>query len=104
MKHTPGPWRVEPETIHDFPRSLKIYGSNGLFVADCGVGSGATSRGEADARLIAAAPRMLEIIKDFVDTADYLASQGELVNSEPLMEARTLLKEVNGTPNNDSSK
>lgn len=44
--------------------------------------------------LFANAPRMLELIADFVANADYLAEQGELTNSEPLMEARALLLEA----------
>ncbi len=90
-QYTPGPWHMEAEMISDFPRSLRIYGSNGLFVADCGVGSGATTRGEADARLIAKAPEMREFIARL---ARPWGAEGDPLDIEDA--ARALLAEIDG--------
>lgn len=64
VKHTPGPWHVELKThILDANRTLianvcdRYDGTNNNFL----------SSAEANARLIAAAPELLEALRDLVD-------------------------------------
>ena len=66
MKHTPGPWiassqRVTaPETENRLPLDIRLYGGN-------------QKDHKANARLIAAAPDLLEALKMlYDDTADYI--------------------------------
>lgn len=56
-KHTPGPWTIQPPMIQRTPRWLII--GCGKVVADCGLSETVPH----DARLIAAAPDMLEALK-----------------------------------------
>lgn len=57
--HTPGPWRV----IHQ--RTIReIHSSNGPKVADVYDFTGDSQFARADARLIAAAPELLEALKE----------------------------------------
>jgi len=80
MAHTPGPW-----TIGKKPRLQPyIEGADGTPVCSCGgnaPGSGAYTtetfrRRDANARLIAAAPELLEAMKLLIaDVADYPAWQ-----------------------------
>src|SRR5271165_5079056 len=60
-EHTPGPWR--------WWRVLAVEGvAGGIVIADCGPSRSGycDSETEANARLIAAAPDMLEALKEFV--------------------------------------
>lgn len=60
-KHTPGPWHIGLRQ----PSSDKfIYGSNGGEVADCNMESNFPEENLANARLIAAAPELLEALRD----------------------------------------
>ena len=59
-KYTPGPWRTDPDLGHE-----QVLGPDGIIVADCSifamVKNGSTpERNRANARLIAAAPELLE--------------------------------------------
>lgn len=68
-KHTPGPWEAE-RTIPGW----RIGPSYGLVCAICqSTDSGTHERQEANAHLIAAAPEMLQILKD---TRDFLEMEG----------------------------
>lgn len=66
-KHTPGPWCVQKG-----PRSNSlphIRGADWSYVLDCparGSSAHATVRQMADARLIAAAPCLLEAVKEYI--------------------------------------
>ena len=58
-KHTPGPWQVEDYTIN---RTMRAIGTNKCTVAG--------AYAEADARLIAAAPDLLEALRALVADVD----------------------------------
>jgi hypothetical protein len=60
-KHTPGPWRNDPEIGVTF-------GPDGTAIQTGGGGCGEEYR--ANAALIAAAPEMLEALKDMIDWQD----------------------------------
>ena len=70
-KHTPGPWRTDPDLGHE-----QVLGPDGIIVADCSifamVKNGPTpERNRANARLIAAAPEMLSFLQDLEDALSY---------------------------------
>ena len=64
-KHTPGPWSINGNKID----------GNGYHIVS--VNSHRTSDGEANARLIAAAPELLEIVKSILadDMMQYLPAE-----------------------------
>lgn len=73
-KHTPGPWHMDPEEVTGGFRIVPKIGDRGLAVAiqrDAAPtipGSGIDrATAEANARLIAAAPELLEFIKHAAD-------------------------------------
>jgi hypothetical protein len=61
MTHTPGPWAIR--TLENFGFNIVHYIDGNKFdiarVAKCG--------DEGDAKLIAAAPELLEVVKDFTE-------------------------------------
>lgn len=58
---TPGPWSVDPK------RLLRVCGLNDITVATTGCDDGQRDRWEANARLIAAAPLLLEALKGLLE-------------------------------------
>lgn len=65
MKHTPGPWKT-----HALTKSHGIYDQTGTSVAKVGDAFGVCAeRRAADARLIAAAPDLLEALRNLTLTA-----------------------------------
>lgn len=80
-KHTPGPWYMDPEEVTGGFRIVPKIGDRGLAVAiqrDAAPaipGSGIDREtAEANARLIAAAPELLEALSSFPSDADYASS------------------------------
>lgn len=65
-KHTPGPWRIF-ETDHG-SKIIGIGSEDGAGVADAGFGlwGGDSDEARANARLVAAAPELLEALKYLV--------------------------------------
>lgn len=73
-KHTPGPWVIRQ--TQDYGSSVEAVGGCGVGVAWCGANATAGERGayvigrreaQANARLIAAAPDLLRILKSIVN-------------------------------------
>lgn len=63
-KHTPGPWRIKPQVDGNF---LIVYNDRGNWLAEVyDDDDPVEGRPEADARLIASAPDMLEALRDIV--------------------------------------
>jgi hypothetical protein len=62
-EHTPGPWILSDETEHDRLRSKLIYGRPEGMLAIVRVEHQGGYYGDANARLIAAAPDMLAALK-----------------------------------------
>lgn len=60
-QHTPGPWKQEYQTYEDGAHTC-VANQDGDWIADCGKESNPES--EANARLIAAAPELLEALKE----------------------------------------
>ena len=67
-KHTPGPWAM-PDSGQGRISKVGVNGGwDGMIAtADCGDYARSRSEGLANARLIAAAPELLEALKDMLD-------------------------------------
>lgn len=66
-KHTPGPWTVSP--VERYPRTVRVIDEHKNSKTIC-IANGSPSfkegEPEANAKLIAAAPQLLESVKQFV--------------------------------------
>jgi hypothetical protein len=67
-KHNPGPWRVDGEA-HDMAGSAIIRDAGGFPVAS--TRSWIKEQYEANARLVASSPRLLQALKDVVNMFQY---------------------------------
>lgn len=85
-RHTPGPWRLETES-RDAQRGSDLLvtdAEGGYSIADCDTafpGSGGMhpdeyARAQANARLIAAAPDLLEALRSLVTHIDRMNAKG----------------------------
>jgi hypothetical protein len=81
MAHTPGPWFVDQDMREGMEWNNHIYGSNGdcvCFMAHDG-NDPSNAIGLANARLIAAAPDLLEALTDMLSGWRYIrATHGDL--------------------------
>jgi hypothetical protein len=75
-KHTPGPWKVCQSSR--FSRWYVKAVRASYIVAECGIAEGET--GEHNARVIAAAPQMLELLQELVDIEGPLPGNAEWAN------------------------
>lgn len=92
-KHTPGPWKV----AHGMRglQNLKVHGvenNEGLGIVNCGTGKD----GEANARLIAAAPDMLEALKLIVKMGNDSSPEGIAVINRGYEMAAAAIAKVEG--------
>ena len=73
MKHTPGPWKIEKTDESDVFKYAYIYDKRGLVVGTVDMPTAPTEitapEAKENAQLIAAAPDLLEALKDIL--ADY---------------------------------
>ena len=60
-QHTPGPWAVSPD--HIFRNQADIFEIHWSAIGEC---IAECVHGEANARLIAAAPELLEALKEYI--------------------------------------
>ena len=99
-KHTPGPWRVQPYTwqrgnVSVFaPRFGRAPYGACVAHTPCSDGVGGADGALANARLIAAAPELLEALKELMVAADR-------VSAEPvtwLGKARAAIAKAEGAP------
>jgi hypothetical protein len=67
-KHTPGPWRHSDKT--SIPGNEMVYAPDNYLVANVGAYKRANEENQANARLIAAAPRVLEALELMVSWAE----------------------------------
>ena len=90
-KHTPGPWHIGVRQ----PNSDKfIYGKDGTEVANCDRLTNFAHENEANARLIAAAPDLLELVRRM---GAHIADQcGEGLVHPLAAEARALIAKATG--------
>lgn len=89
MKHTPGPWILDK---HQNGYSIRAD-SNGRFVAAIqGAYSNADKELECDAKLIAAAPEMLEALEKSLDSMIYAANLLQVPNNSTFKENLNAMK------------
>lgn len=70
-KHTPGPWQHSVKLSgSENHRGFRIWGADGWALADVQPADEDGTEGEANARLIAAAPDLLEALKGVLRVAD----------------------------------
>jgi hypothetical protein len=97
-KHTPGPWRiVRTSDYTSDPEDTDIQsieGANGdsVYFTD----SGYYRPREADARLIAAAPDLLEALRGVLDHFDPYATPGYEENEQAYEAARDAIRKATG--------
>lgn len=78
-KHTPGPWRLSGHS-EDSPEKLSVEDGNGYFIAEVDFGLAQ----KANARLIAAAPELLEALKELVKAnEDHNESVSKVIGELP---------------------
>jgi len=81
-KHTPGPWIIEKLNFHPvvkIPSSGKVYDGDGMMVCVMGA-QDKDHHGHANAKLIAAAPDLLEALKASQQIIMDLISSKRIVN------------------------
>lgn len=98
MKHTPGPWRFQREHTVSFDGSgdvaFPIYNTSGKFAHV------ATAMSEANARLITAAPELLEACKaalEFTPAAWKNLKQTHDAENEYVVRLRAAIAKAEGT-------
>lgn len=110
MSYTPGPWSVVDKSMNEFWRGdgTEILAAHGR-IADCGCdGLRLIETCRANARLIAAAPTLLEALRTFVDAYAKNVDPGtaDLDDEQPIAVRATLgdfrkaaraLREAEGT-------
>jgi hypothetical protein len=94
-KHTPGPWNAEPMT----GRGAWVKGSSGEWAAlSCG---DTDTTAEANARLIAAAPELLEALNKIISRHSELVCSGDcgfwdVEDEEKMKLARSAIAKAEG--------
>lgn len=92
MTHTPGPWRLAPASAYSDPDLNIDAGVNGTGAYICKVGIRGDVQAEADARLIAAAP-------DLLDALEYiLSAHGEQIHDACDMARKAIAKARGAAP------
>lgn len=86
-KHTPGPW--------NYSGPCEMTGRYSIFhngpLAYCGDTTATPGDGEANARLIAAAPELLALVMDALDDPDV-----DILGSEWVCDARAAIRKATG--------
>ena len=91
MEHTPGPWEAQNTAGHDTHGQTAVYDAAGKDVA-------IVYDGAANAKLMAASPRMLEALRGIIRNAGYESGKAEpslrelSVNLEYLDNARAAVE------------
>lgn len=91
--HTPGPWHCSHETsLHG---TKLIYGADGYLIADAGrIHHRTETEMEANARLIAAAPELLEACKSFLSIIHAACEMDEKILRLSELDTQTTLAEI----------
>lgn len=105
MSHTPAPWVVVPEGCANKPdyfngvlrikstavdETIIDINTNMGFIANKG------DKGFANARLIAAAPDLLKVVKQFLDIAEYLGGKNPAAYKDCKTNAKWAIRKVEG--------
>ena len=99
-KHTPGPWTFTSEqilddgvAIHDDIRCFHLQSGDTVVLDGCGCCESPRLDNPADARLIAAAPDLLEALENLADYIDERAGDNDC---RPLENARAAIRKAKG--------
>ena len=101
---TPGPWSVDPDNREGMEWNNHIVAAPGIrvcFMANGGSDEAAQARCEANARLIAAAPDLVAMLREVTDAADAVARDNFMWPECELAvrRARALLAKIEGGEN-----
>ena len=78
IKHTPAPWRVSSESPHIIKKDYRAIGSDAGFLIASTMGNdnsgfyASEQEADANARLIAAAPELLEALEELIAATQHL--------------------------------
>ena len=96
-KHTPGPWLTHKEGFSSIYIESRIGGGMLQEVASCGPTGEGRDQQEANARLIAAAPELLEALKEVVEILDEVLGFGtEPSHGNIAAKARAVIAKATG--------
>lgn len=90
-KHTPGPWNVD----YSGPARIAIVGAGDRILAFCNLQCEDGDMDEANARLIAAAPDMLEALEEFDQWATTFPALSKAAGFA-ILKARAAIAKVKG--------
>ena len=77
-KHTPGPWSLKTYTYFSGGTAQgDVIDADGRTIRVCGVSLTSTPESQANARLIAAAPELLEALRTFADEYVAMINSGD---------------------------
>lgn len=100
-KHTPGPWETPLDTWADYGDSetghlysVPVYEEGGERRIACAFHDGVLTEVQADARLIAAAPELLEVLETSLDTMRAIIDQKAILNVSHISDGGDLLRKV----------
>lgn len=87
-EHTPGPWKCDSSRVH-----TSIETNEGLHIAMVSYGNVTMEKHLANARLIAAAPELLEALEYYIDNGD---------DHKAIDKARAAIAKAKGETENDT--
>lgn len=91
MPHTPGPWRVDGSS-EDPPIYIRADSVGGFYIAECYPAAGGDDDPtDANARLLAAAPRLLRAFESII------ALSGAFLLPQTVRAANALIAEIKGS-------
>ena len=102
MSHTPGPWKMLQEEKGQNDLSRRVHGKAPVYRVESANGGHwfiGYFRRKKDARLAAAAPELLEVIREAVDSAEREMAKGRKASpglATWLEKARAVLAKVRG--------
>lgn len=103
--HTPGPWMFERFSHVQYGADAFDVKTKDTHIAEVGRperGSGSNDTKEANARLIAAAPCMLEALTKILQEHDFLADEGGTIcDNDYVVMARLALSKASGEAENN---
>lgn len=88
-KHIPGPWKYVHQVNSDYSHDIVKPGPNGFMIATCGKQRATSDILAANARLIAAAPELLEGVKQLIDSLRDNGHYCPIGHSSPLTRKTT---------------
>lgn len=101
MKHTPGPWRYSPQVVpsYGFYIQTEDMSHKNTFIGDVGGGLQQPQEIEANAKLIAAAPELMDMLGELIragqEALDYQDGSGKPILQEAIWKAQGIISKLN---------